>query len=74
MACRIQRGKEQERAVAIGLIRLIAAEMGLKQIAYITGLSVKTIEYHWAKARVIFGVSSYVGATKLAIQQGWIIL
>lgn len=65
---------EESRAVEINMVRLIADEKALKEIAWLTGLSIRTIEYHWGRVKRLFHVRSYVGATKLAIQKGWITL
>jgi DNA-binding CsgD family transcriptional regulator len=64
--------REETRAIAIGLVRLIADELALKEIAALTHLSLKTVHYHWTNARKILGVRNPVGAVKLGIKEGWV--
>lgn len=72
--CRRQVYHDESMAIAIGLVRLIVDENTIKEIAHLTHLSCKTIEYHWSKAKRLLNVDNYVGATKLAIKRGWVTL
>jgi DNA-binding NarL/FixJ family response regulator len=56
------------RAVVTGL----AANKTIKEIALETGISQKTVEYHWAKAKAEFNLDSYIAACLFALRRGWI--
>lgn len=42
------------------------------EVAESLGISKKTVEYHWFKGKVKYGVQCPQDATKLAIRMGWI--
>lgn len=56
------------------LVKLIGSGMALKEIAREFGVSTKTVEYHWAKAKVDFGFQCYQDVTKYAIKHKLITL
>lgn len=57
------RQREVTIAVANGLC--------LKETAVHLGISNKTVEYHWAKARAKFNLHSVADAVRFAIIRGW---
>lgn len=50
----------------------IANSKTMKEIAIDLGISIKTVEYHWYKGKVKYGLQCPQDATKLAIRMGWI--
>ena len=45
-----------------------------KTVARVLSISLKTVEYHWAKAKQMFGLRRYVDACKLCVKYGLITL
>lgn len=54
------------------LIKRIASGETTKEIALNLGISAKTVEYHWARAKVEFGFQCVQDATKYAIKNNLI--
>ena len=59
---------------SIKLVRLIADGLSMKEIADQMGKSLKTAEYHWARAKRHYGFRNYVDATRWAIKNGLVSL
>ncbi len=69
-SCRYPEAGNRVKDVVVGL----ANSQTIKEIAIQLSLSVKTVEYHWAMAKVKLGFQCYQDAVKYAIKQGWITL
>lgn len=54
------------------VVTRLAANKTVKEIALELGLSAKTVEYHWARAKVKYNVDSYTAACLFALRRGWI--
>lgn len=52
------------------VIKLIAREKNIKEIALRMKLSAKTVQFHWHAAKVAHGFKSYVGAARWAYKKG----
>jgi DNA-binding CsgD family transcriptional regulator len=51
----------------IVVLKKIATDKSIKQIAGELNVSPKTIEFHWMRLRKKLGVNTYVGATHYAL-------
>lgn len=56
--------------ISLSMVRLVASDLTMKQIADKMDVGLKTAEYHWRKAKDAFGFKTPVGATLCAIRFG----
>jgi DNA-binding CsgD family transcriptional regulator len=68
--CRKRTLKEATELRARKLLILVAEDKPLKEIAAEWRVSPKTMEYHWATAKRVFGFQTVVGAVLKAVQLG----
>jgi DNA-binding NarL/FixJ family response regulator len=50
----------------------LAQGKNIKRIALDHKLSPKTIEYHWARAKKLYHLQSYVDAVWFCLSRGWV--
>ena len=66
--CRTSIRRVQQYNRCVRIIRLIARDQSMKAIAHNFGVSLKTIEYHWAITKRILGIRTQVGAALYALR------
>lgn len=67
-SCSHKNSKNRIRNVVI----LLGLGRTTKEIALMWNASVKTVEYHWAMAKVRYGIQCYQDATFCALRHHWI--